>query len=190
MVLTISTWKGRDLGREASQLFRKAQCSVRHLSSFIDKAQAMIAAVFPARLQTRALLSTENAALPQGLSWISTIPISPTALEELNCCISNFSPGTVRGFYHQYRHMKCSRMRPTKFEGLSTTIPSDGMNERIRNFRSINYKEQLVILKTLQIPQLRATSMRIYCDNMTMIAYANKFGRTRSDPLSDLARQI
>jgi hypothetical protein len=51
----------------------------------------------------------------------------------------------------------------------------------------INYKELLVILKTVQIPQLQGISMRIYCDNMKTIAYANKFGGTRSEAISALA---
>lgn len=54
----------------------------------------------------------------------------------------------------------------------------------------INYKELLVIWKAIQIPQFQGQVLTLYCDNMTTIAYINKFGSTNSPTLLDLARRI
>jgi hypothetical protein len=54
----------------------------------------------------------------------------------------------------------------------------------------INWKELMVIWKTINLPHLRGTTIRIMCDNATAIAYVNKFGGTRSPVLMTLARSI
>lgn len=55
----------------------------------------------------------------------------------------------------------------------------------------INHNELLVIWKMIRIRALRRTAIKIYCDNMTIISYVNKWGEgTRSTPLMNLARQI
>lgn len=85
MTLSATHHKVRDLRREAGRLARRQQCTVRQLSSFIRKAQALTMAVFPARLKCRSLLTIKNQMLHQGHQWSSTIRLPPSALQEL-CC--------------------------------------------------------------------------------------------------------
>ena len=83
MTLRIPGTKIRDMRREASKLINKMTCTVRQLSSFIGKAIAMTAAVFPARLKVQHLQAVKISALKSGLSWEGSIALPTTATEEL-----------------------------------------------------------------------------------------------------------
>ncbi|KAK3811349.1 MAG: hypothetical protein JOS17DRAFT_796160 [Linnemannia elongata] len=63
MTLSVPRSKVRDLRREAEKLLRSKATALRNLASFIGKAMAMTAAVFPARLMTRRLIQVQNQAL-------------------------------------------------------------------------------------------------------------------------------
>lgn len=65
--------KRRDICREALKMLRHKTCSLRHLSSFIGKAQATTPAVFPARLRARDLLHLKNLHLQQATTWSTSI---------------------------------------------------------------------------------------------------------------------
>lgn len=54
----------------------------------------------------------------------------------------------------------------------------------------INYKELKVIWHLVNLPVMRGKTIQVICDNTTAIAQINKFGRTRSQPLLDLATRI
>jgi hypothetical protein len=191
MTLTVPSSKIRDLRREASRLFRAASCSIRHLSSFIGKAQAMTMAVFPARLQTRHLLAVKNLALRRCRSWTSTISLPAQALQEL------------QWWHRQLQSWNGQSFLPSMPQHEAFTDASDHGWGIVWNNRTwcgrwrpqqmthhINWKELMVIWKVTQLRHLQGSSIRIYCDNMTTIAYINKFGGTRSAPLMELARQI
>ena len=83
MTLKVPGQKIRDVRREASKLVNKGTCTVRQLSSFIGKAIAMTAAVFPARLKVQHLLADKIRALKSGSPWESSISLSQAATDEL-----------------------------------------------------------------------------------------------------------
>lgn len=98
MSLNVPKDKVRDLRREATRLINKTTTSIRHLASFIGKAQAMTAAVFPARLRTRALLQVKNQALRQHQKWSSTINLTASAILELHWWRDQLSQWNGHGF--------------------------------------------------------------------------------------------
>jgi hypothetical protein len=69
--------------QKASKLVNKGSCTVRQLSSFIDKATVMTAAVFPARLKVQHLLADKIQALKSDISWETSVSLTPAAMEEL-----------------------------------------------------------------------------------------------------------
>jgi hypothetical protein len=191
MLLSVPTSKIRDLRREASRLIRRTTCSVRHLAAFIGKAQALTMAVFPARLMSRSLLADKNAALHHNQSWTAMIHLSQPALMEL------------RWWYQQLQTWNGQSFLPTTPQHEVFTDASDSGWGIVWNNRTwkglwtpheaeyhINLKELLVIWKVLQLQPLQGSAVKVYCDNMTTIAYVNKFGGTRSTPLMDLSRRI
>jgi Reverse transcriptase (RNA-dependent DNA polymerase)/DNA N-6-adenine-methyltransferase (Dam) len=191
MTLTVPSSKIRDLRREASRLFRSASCSLRHLSSFIGKAQAMTIAVFPARLQTRHLLTVKNLALRRCPSWTSTVSLPAPALLEL------------QWWHRQLQSWNGQSFLPATPQHEVFTDASDlgwgivwhdqtwsGQWGPQEVSQHINWKELMVIWKVTQLRHLQGSVIRVYCDNMTTIAYVNKFGGTKSAPLLELARRI
>jgi hypothetical protein len=191
MSLNVPKDKIRDLRREASRLINKASTSVRQLASFVGKAQAMTAAVFPARLRTRTLLQLKNQALRRLHNWSATIQLTPSALTELQWWRDQLSQWNGQGF-----------LPTTPQHELFTDASQEGWGIVWNNQtwkgswsptempRHINYKELLVIWKTVQLPQFQGQVLKLYCDNMTTIAYVNKFGGTNSPALLDLAKRI
>ncbi|KAI9248020.1 hypothetical protein BDA99DRAFT_525567 [Phascolomyces articulosus] len=78
MSLRVPPTKIRSLRREAHKLINNSKAiTIRRLSSFIGKAQAMTLAVLPARLYTRELISCRNHFRSKGLDWNDPIPLSP-----------------------------------------------------------------------------------------------------------------
>jgi len=82
MTLSVPRAKVRDIRREANKLLRLGETSLRSLSAFIGKAMAMLAAVFPARLQTRRLTQLLNSAL-KTCSWTDLVKFTDAARQEL-----------------------------------------------------------------------------------------------------------
>lgn len=191
LTLTVPTSKIRDLRREASRLLRTAHCTVRQLSSFIGKAQALTVAVFPARLRTRYLLSVKNSALQQGRTWTSTTTLPPTALQELSWWHDQLSNWNGQSFLPALpQHEVFTDASDSGWGIVWNQQTWQGQWTDQERLHHINYKELLVILKVIQLRQLQGSSIKVYCDNMTTISYVNKFGGTRSTPLMNLARQI
>ena len=81
--LSVPRSKVRDLRREAEKLLRSKATALHNLASFIEKAMAMTAAVFPARIMTRRLIQVQNQALANQWKWTAQVHITDPALEEL-----------------------------------------------------------------------------------------------------------
>lgn len=191
MCLSVPTSKRRDIRREAMKLLKTKSCSLRNLSSFIGKAQATTPAVFPARLHTRQLLHLKNLALAKGKTWNSTVLLTPEACYDLQWWIR-----------HLNRWNGLSFLPETPAQEVFTDASDLGWGIIVNNeilhgswteeelHSHINYRELLVIWKCLQLPHLQGQVLRIYCDNVTAIAYVRRFGGTRSLPLMQLAAKI
>jgi hypothetical protein len=191
MELSVPTSKIRDLRREASRLIRSAQCSVRHLSSFIGKAQALTMAVFPARLKTRHLLSVKNNALKMGLAWTSMTRLPQSALQELQWWYAQLQTWNGQSFLPSLPQHEVFTDASDQGWGIVWNQRTwSGLWNQQELQQHINYKELLVIWKVIQRRPLQGSSVKLYCDNMTTISYVNKFGGTRSPLLLSLAQQI
>lgn len=190
MTLSVPASKRRDIRREAQRLLRRGTCTLRALTAFIGKAQAVTPAVFPARLKTSNLLALKNQLLHQGKTWSSTITLTPPAYLDLEWWVNHlqrwnglsflletptqevFTDASNTGWAIVYNN--------TTLSGAWT--PSDNSH--------INYRELYTIWRCVQIPELQGKTLRIYCDNNTAIAYVRHFGGTRSSRLMELAASI
>lgn len=83
MTLSVPGDKIRDVRREASKMVNKGAATVRQLSSFIGKTNAMTAAIFPARLRSQHLLQLKNASLAAGKQWTDVVDLTAEAKEDL-----------------------------------------------------------------------------------------------------------
>lgn len=191
MTLQIPGTKIRDMRREASKLINKTTCTVRQLSSFIGKAIAMTAAVFPARLKVQYLQAVKINALKSGISWEGSVSLPTTATEELLWW---------RTHLQQWNGLSWIVANPQI--DIYTDASTSGWGVVINNRaysgtwpathypRHINYKELLTVFYALQRPEVKGRTVNIISDNITTIAYINHFGGTRSPELMKLATSI
>lgn len=191
MTLKIPGPKIRDVRREASKLFNKGTCTVRQLSSFIGKAIAMTAAVFPARLKVQHLTAAKIHALKSGSSWEESISLPPAATEELMWW---------RTHLQQWNGLSWIVSNPQV--DIYTDASDSGWGVVINNRsysgswtpklqpRHINYKELMTAFIALKRPEVKGRTVNIISDNITTIAYINHFGGTRSPQLMELATSL
>jgi hypothetical protein len=191
MTLRIPGNKIRDVRREASKLINKGTCTIRQLSSFIGKAIAMTAAVFPARLKVQHLQATKIQALRSGISWEESISLNTTATEELMWW---------RTHLRQWNGLSWIAARPQLDVYTDASTYGWGLVINNRSFsgtwtasqqpRHINYKELLTVFFALRRPEVKGRTVNIVSDNITTIAYINHFGGTRSPELMKLATSL
>jgi len=191
MTLRIPGNKIRDVRREASKLLNKGTCTVRQLSSFIGKAIAMTAAVFPARLKIQHLQTVKIQALKSGISWEDSVSLTTTATEELLWW---------RTHLRQWNGLSWIVANPQV--DIYTDASTSGWGVVINNHsysgswtaaeqpRHINYKELLTVFFALRRPEVKGRTVNIISDNITTIAYINHFGGTRSPELMKLATSL
>jgi len=191
MTLKIPGNKIRDMRREASKLVNKGTCTVRQLSSFIGKAIAMTAAVFPSRLKVQCLQAIKIQALKSGTAWEDSISLTTAATEELLWW---------RTHLRQWNGLSWIAARPTLDIYTDASTSGWGLVINTQSFsgrwtasqqpRHINYKELLTVFFALQRPEVKGRTVNIICDNITTLAYINHFGGTRSPELMKLATSI
>lgn len=175
MSLSVPASKRRDIRRKALRMLRDKSCSLRHLSSFIGKAQATTPAVFLARLQTRELLQLKNQLLQQGTPpWTATIHLTPPACSNLHWWINHLSKWNGLSF-----------LPGTSTQEIFTDATDNGWEIVINNkvwsgewipeerLQHINYKEMCAD----ETPPGTSAS-NLLCDNTSAIANVRHFGGT------------
>lgn len=191
MSLAVPPSKVRDLRREALKMIKAGTVSLRRLAAFIGKATAMTIAVFPARLMTRQLIQTQNAALARNCSWTDPVTLGKAARKNLEWWREHLSGWNGLGFLPQKTDVDA--FTDASEEAWGIVINSKEMSRTwtpAEQPHHINWKELRVIWYLVQIPTLIGKTIHIICDNMTTIAQINKFGGTRSPLLLDLTTKI
>jgi hypothetical protein len=191
MTLQIPGAKIRDMRREASKLINKATCTVRQLSSFIGKAIAMTAAVFPARLKVQHLQAVKINALKSGRSWEDSISLPTTATEELLWWRTHLQQWNGLSWIVANPQIDIYTDASTSGWGVVINNRSySGKWSATHYPRHINFKELLTVFYALRRPEVKGRTVNIISDNITTIAYINHFGGTRSPELMELATLI
>ena len=191
MTLKIPGQKIRDVRREASKLAHKGQCTVRQLSSFIGKAIAMTAAVFPARLKVQHLQAVKIQALKSGSAWEDSVSITLEATDELLWWRTHLRQWN--GLSWIVSNPQVDIYTDSSSSGWGVVINNQsykGLWDSRQLSRHINYKELLTVFLALRRPSVRGRRVNIISDNITTIAYINHFGGTRSPELMELATSI
>jgi Reverse transcriptase (RNA-dependent DNA polymerase) len=191
MTLSVPKDKVRDLRREATKIMNKGTLTIRALSSFIGKALAMTAAILPARLKTRNLVWLKNQALRTYSSWTASISLTMQVKEDLEWWIESLAQWNGQTWIQQPPQEEIYTDASDLGWGIihnSTTI--SGKWHLKDQDQHINWKELQAVWHAINLPQLQGKRIMVYCDNTTTIAYINKFGGTRSEPLMHLAEKI
>ena len=191
MTLKIPGKKVRDVRREASKLAHKGTCTIRQLSSFIGKAIAMTAAVFPARLKVQHLQAAKIQALKSGSSWEDSISLPPTATEELLWWRTHLLQWN--GLSWIANNPQADVYTDASDTGWGIVINNQSFSgswSPQQRSRHINYKELLTVMFALQRPEIKGRTVNVISDNITTIAYINHFGGTRSPELMKLATKL
>ena len=191
MTLAVPKTKLRNIRREATKIRNAGATTVRALSSFIEKAMATTAAVFPARLMTQHLMSLKNAALKSGMSLETIIQLSTKAKENLDWWITQF--GSWNGLSWIQTPTELDIYTDASNTGWGIVIGDNswsGQWSESQSSQHINWLELHTILRAVQLPQVQGRMVNIMIDNTTTIAYVNRFGGTRSPALMELAEQI
>lgn len=191
MTLRIPGNKIRDMRREASKLANKGSCTVRQLSSFIGKAIAMTAAVFPARLKVQHLQAVKINALKSATSWEDSISLTMTATEELLWWRTHLRQWNGLSWIVPNPQVDIYTDASTSGWGVVINNRSYSGNWSATQYQHhINYKELLTVFIALQHPRVKGQMINIISDNITTIAYINHFGGTRSPALMKQATSI
>lgn len=191
MTLSVPLHKVRDIRREARKLKTNGSVSLRNLSSFIGKAMAMTAAVFPARLMCQRLLQVKNDALRAGYKWTDKIQLSPDALDNLSWWIDNLKEWNGLTWLPQRPDFDVYTDASDKGWGIvvdGSTFAGQWKSSVLQEH--INAKELRTVMIATQLPHLQGKVLNIVCDNMTTIAHIQRFGGTRSPHLMDLADNL
>jgi len=191
MSLKVPGQKIRDLRREASKLINKTTCTIRQLASFIGKAVAMTAAVFPARLKVQRLLAVKIQALKSGASWSDLISIPQEATAELLWWRTNLQQWNGQSWIVANPQVDIYTDASSSGWGVVINNKShSGIWNTQQQSRHINYKELLTVFIALKRPSVQGRTVNIISDNVTTIAYINHFGGTRSPELMRLATTL
>ena len=191
MSLKVPGQKIRDLRREASKLINKTTCTIRQLASFIGKAVAMTAAVFPARLKVQRLLAVKIQALKSGASWSDLISIPHEATAELLWWRTNLQQWNGQSWIVANPQVDIYTDASSSGWGVVINNKShSGIWNTQQQSRHINYKELLTVFIALKRPSVQGRTVNIISDNVTTIAYINHFGGTRSPELMRLATTL
>lgn len=191
MQLQVPANKIRDLRREASRMLSKVSCPIKQVASFIGKAQSLLMAVFPARLKTRHLLALKNRTIRHHKAWHKLVELPHQARLELEWWRDNLRTWNGKSFLPQLPEAELYTDASDLGWGIVTQNHTwRGQWNTKDQQQHINWKELMVIWKAIHLPKFQGKCLQIYCDNMTTIAYVNKFGGTRSPLLMDLANSI
>jgi len=191
MTLAVPKTKLRNIRREAMKLRAAGTTTVRALSSFIGKAMATTAAVFPARLMTQHLTAVKNAALKTGALLSDTITLSPKAKDNLDWWITQFSSWNGLSWIQTPTQLDVYTDASTS--GWGIVINDEwwsGQWSEADKDQHINWLELQTIFKAVKLPQVQGKMINLMVDNTTTIAYVNRFGGTRSPALMELAERI
>jgi hypothetical protein len=191
MTLSVPRSKVRDLRREAEKLLRNKSTALRNLASFIGKAMAMTAAVFPARLMTRRLIQVQNRALANQWKWTAQVNLTGPALEELEWWRAHLADWNGQSFLPHKTDIDVYTDASDDHWGIvrdETTISRPWTEEE--QDHHINWKELKVIWYLVHLSEMQGRSINVVCDNVTTIAHINRFGGTRSPILMDLTSDI
>jgi hypothetical protein len=192
MTLSVPKTKLRDLRREATKMLNKGCTTLKNLSSFVGKAMATTAAVFPARLMTRSLLALKNAALKRpAAAWTDTVHLDRGAVVNLEWWIHQLQQWNGTSWVQSPTQLDVYTDASDKGWGIvigqrtwSGTWTSTERQEHI------NWKELQVIYLAVTLPEVQGQVVNLVCDNTTTIAYIEKFGGTRSPGLMELADRV
>jgi hypothetical protein len=191
MTLSVPGDKIRDVRREASKMVNKGAATVRQLSSFIGKTNAMTAAIFPARLRSQHLLQLKNASLATGKQWTDVVDLTAEAKEDLlwwktglrtwngQCWIP---PQTAMDVYTDASDSGWGIVIGNHWWSGSWSTHQQRLH--------INVKELLTVYMAVDLPECRGRTLNIICDNTSTIAYINRFGGTRSPELLHWATKL
>jgi hypothetical protein len=191
MTLRVPGKKIRDVRREASKMVNKGLCTVHQLSSFIGKAIAMTAAVFPARLKIQHLMADKIKALKSDSSWESLVSLSQDATEELLWWRSHLKEWNGLSWITAVTELDIYTDSSDSGWGVvmgNKTCKGLWSTDLIN--KHINYKELMTVLFALKRPEALGRTVNIISDNITTIAFINRFGGTRSPELMKLAKRI
>lgn len=191
MSLSVPGEKIRDIRREASKMIHKGTATVRQLSSFIGKTNAMTAAIFPARLRSQHLHQLKNSALAMDKQWTDTVQLTVEATDDLRWWRSSLQ--TWNG--------QCWIPPPTAIDVYTDASDSgwgivignrswSGLWSTHQRRLHINVKELLTVYMATDLQVCRGRTLNIICDNTSTIAYINRFGGTRSPQLLHWATKL
>lgn len=191
MTLSVPGDKIRDIRREAAKMIHKGKATLRQLSSFIGKTNAMTAAIFPARLRSQHLLQLRNSSQEAGLGWGDTVQITTKAMDDLvwwrrglqtwngQCWIPQ---QTALDVYTDASDTGWGIVIGNRSRSGSWSTPQRQLH--------INAKELLTVYMAMELQECQGRMLNIICDNTTTIAYINRFGGTRSPELMHWATKM
>ena len=191
MALTVPGHKIRDLRREAVKMLNATTFQLRRLAAFIGRAMSMTAAIFPARLKTRALLQVQNRALADQCNWTDPITLDESARKDLTWWQDHLSHWNGQCFLPQQSDVDVFTDASETAWGI---VHGDTSISRTWTPREepkhINWKELQVIWHLIHLQEMVGKTIHVICDNTSTIAQINKFGGTRSPSLLKLASAI
>lgn len=192
MTLSVPKTKIRNIRREAQKIVNKGSTSLRNLASFIGKALATTAAIFPARLMTRQLVALKNAAMTRpGTTWNSTVFINAAAAANLQWWITQLKTWNGTSWVQSKTQLDIYTDASDQGWGIVIGHQSwSGTWSETERQKHINWKELQTVLLAVRMNQSQGKMVNIICDNMTTISYINKFGGTRSPSLMELADKV
>ena len=184
MTLSVPGSKIRDIRREASKMINKGSATVRQLSSFIGKTNAMTAAIFPARLRSQHLLQLKNISLTADKQWTDLVQLTQEAKGDLLWWRSSLQTWNGQCWIPPQTAMDVYTDASETGWGIVIGNRSwSGLWSTHQRRLHINVKELLTVYMATDLRECRGKTLNIICDNTSTIAYINRFGGTRSPEL-------
>lgn len=188
MTLTVPSSKIRDIRRCAQRLLHRSSATLTALQSFVGKALATSMAVFPARLNTRNLLTTINhwrrCDMEKGV-------LNSMDRDNLHWWIQHLQQWNGHSFIPEKATVEVFTDASNKGWGIveGNNVISGQWDIHDRDLH-INILELKVLWYVVTNPRYQGQAIQVYCDNNTVVAYINHFGGTRSQTLLQLSQQI
>jgi hypothetical protein len=192
MTIRLPGSKIRDLRRSIREVLSNTIQTPRRIHSLTMRIKAATLAVFPANLQTQALMFFKNKMVKNQRDWDNEFPLPQDCLTELRWWLTNLSQWNGRSLLPQTpEHCIFVDASDKGWGGVFQNQVVQGLWAAQEKDQSINWRELKAIeLTLLTFPHLQDTSVLIRTDNTTAKSYINRQGGTRSVALSRLATSI
>jgi ribonuclease HI len=191
MMIKLPKFKVKDLIRECKKMKEKKVVPVRKLAALIEKISATANAIFPARLNSRALLRDKITTIKKK-GWNSQATLSLESLNQLDWWIEKLPHWNGKSLIPEVP--KTTLYTDASISGWGATRENCVIygrwliHEQSLHINALELSAIMLAIKTFK--DIQNQTVLIRTDNMTSVAYINHQGGTTSKVLSTIAESL